>query len=177
MPLSLKHLEILELLSDPNNTRQDIISKTKINEVDLRSLINGNVQRLGPVALEFKTEYQKILSKKNEESKALFKENRAFVMMKLNQRLRKMMPDRPTKDMTVELCQMLNAMAKMGPQVEIGQMHTHYHLTQEERTNEFKRLVAAVSQDVRGRLSKAPGRGTAEHLKSPGTRDRRPKAE
>lgn len=176
MPLSQKHLDILELLSDPANTRQEISDKVGINDRDLRALINGDSARMGPIALEFKTEYQKILSKKNEEAKHLFKENRAFIMMKLNARLRKMMPDRPTKDMTAELCQMLNSMAKMGPQVEIGEVHTHYHLTKEERTNEFKRLVAAVSQDVRGRLSKSVGRGSAESTKSTGTRAGRPKA-
>jgi hypothetical protein len=171
------HRALLKDLADGALSKKEIALRHKISPDHLSALCTGNIAAGGAVAADFKTEFQKLLSKQTEDTKKLFKENKHLALTKINQRLKNLLPHQATKDMTAELCQILNAMAKLGPNVEIGEMHTHYHLTAEERVNEFRRLVAATSKDVRSRIQGTVGRGSAATSKPTGTRGRGPEKE
>ena len=175
--LSTKHQSILKDLATGSLTKKEIAKKNGIGAEHLSDLCSGNVKSAGVCATLFKTAYNKVLSDQTDDIKKLFKENKGLALKKLNQRLLNLLPLKATKDMTAELCQILNAMSKLAPQVEIGQMHTHYHLTQEERVDEFRRLVAATSKDDRSRLHDTVGRGSVATTKLVRTRSRRPKEE
>jgi transcriptional regulator with XRE-family HTH domain len=155
--LKEKHLLALKLLAEARLSRDEIAESCGMSKESLSNLCNGNVAACGDLALAFKTEYQKIVAKQTEDCEKLHKENKALVLTKLNQRLRNLLPFKPTKDMTVELVSILNALTR-ADQVVSGDVHTHYHLTAEERANEFKRLIALTAQDVQLQKSAEFGR-------------------
>jgi DNA-binding Lrp family transcriptional regulator len=171
--LQESHLKALKLLSEARLSISEIAKSVGLSQPTLSNLMAGNVKAAGSVALDFKTEYQKVLSKQTEESVKLLKENKSLALTKLNQRLRNIMAKKPTKDMTAEVAQILNALAKVDSQGKIeGGIHTHYHLTAEERVNEFRRLVAATAKDVGSRIHGSVGRGSAAAPKPIGSRGR-----
>lgn len=176
--LSDMHKKALSLIEEGIFSRNDIAKQCGFSAATLSNLCAGNVKAAGNVALDFKTEYQKIVSKQAEDSAKLLKENKALALEKLNQRLRVLMTHNPTKEMTVELTQILNALSKTEGGISVeGGIHTHYHLTKQERADEFRRLLAATAKDVRSRISGSAGRGAAAAVKPAGARGIRPQAE
>ena len=166
-----KHLQALKLLSEATLSRDDIAKTCGMSKETLSNLCNGNIAANGNVASLFKTEYQKIVSKQTEDTTKLLKENKSLALTKLNQRLRNILASKPTKDMTQEVAMILNALSKAEPHNDIsGGVHTHYHLTREERINEFKRLVAATAKDAGSRILGAVGRGSVAVAKPTGAR-------
>ena len=171
--LQSNHLEALKLLSEARLSISEIAKQVGLSQPTLSNLMAGNIKGAGIVASEFKTEYQKILSKQTEDTTKLLKENKALALAKINQRLRNISTDKPTKDMIQEVSMILNALSKAEPNVQVeGGVHTHYHLTREERINEFKRLVAATAKDARSRLCGSVGRGSVAVAKPTGSRGR-----
>jgi len=158
--LQEKHHLALKLLSEARLSRNEIAKSCGMSKETLSNLCNGNVAANGNLASEFKTEYQKIVSRQTEDCEKLLKENKTLALTKLNQRLRNLLPMKPTREMTTEVASILSALAKATPAIGIsGGLHTHYHLTQEERSNEFKRLIAAAAKDFQSQKNKTPGRG------------------
>ena len=167
------HRKALQLLSEARLSKEAIAAECGFSAPTLSNLCAGNIAAAGNVATEFKTEYQKVLSKQTEETTKLLKENKSLALTKLNQRLRNILADKPTKDMTQEVAMILNALSKAEPHNDIsGGVHTHYHLTREERINEFKRLVAATAKDAGSRILGAVGRGSVAVAKPTGARGR-----
>lgn len=150
-----KHRLALKLLAEAQLSRDEIAQSCGMSKETLSNLCNGNTAACGRLAQVFKTEYQKIVSKQTEEYKKLYKENKALVMTKLNQRLRNLLPFKPTKDMTTELVSILNALSKSDQTMHVtGELHATYRMSSDERINEFKRLLAALGQDQITRLSR-----------------------
>jgi transcriptional regulator with XRE-family HTH domain len=158
--LQEKHHLALKLLSEARLSRDEIAKSCGMSKETLSNLCNGNVAASGNLALAFKAEYQKIVTRQTEDCDKLFKENKILALTMLNQRLRNLLPFKATREMTLEVASILNALARATPAIGIsGGVHTHYHLTAEERRNEFKRLIAATAKDVRNQTHKTPGRG------------------
>lgn len=176
--LSDMHKKALELIAEGMFSRNQIANQCGFSAATLSNLCSGNIKAAGNIALEFKTEYQKIISKQSEDAVKLLKENKALALEKINQRLRLLMTQVATKDMTVELTQILNALSKTEGGISVeGGIHTHYHLTKQERADEFRRLLTATAKDVRSRISGSAGRGSVANVKPAGARGIRPQAE
>lgn len=176
--LQEKHHTALKLLAEGRLSRNEIAKSSGLSVSTLSGLCAGDVAAQGNVALLFKTEFNKITSKQTEDTLKLLKENKALALEKINQRLRSLLPHKTTKDMTQELTAILNALSKAEPHSDIsGGVHTHYHLTREERVNEFRRLVAATAKDDRSRIHGNVGRGPSAVIKPTGSRGRGQEAE
>ena len=158
--LTAEHKKAISLLK-AGTPRKQVEIVMSWSRDKLHALIMGDEKKgskaatLFKEALGFDSKKKKPVpgSELDNKAKLLLKENKRLALSKLNQRLTSLIPHTPTQKMCAELCSILKVLSAATPTFEIkGDMHTHYHLTKEERSNEFRRLLGKATEGIGRRV-------------------------
>jgi hypothetical protein len=180
--LKAKHWKALALIEEGGRSLKEIAKLVGWNYHTLLELYEGNTQKTGPIGELFLSELNKIHLRNSSKVKFLRKDNMKLAMQKLNEYLRSVQPAKINVALAKDLATLVNALAKAGPSVEIGQYSTHLSLyksfTDKEIEIEYQRLrniardalrqrrVPGTRQGKSGVLPDSVGEGNSESEES-----------
>jgi len=141
--LKPKHLKALKLLSE-NKSVDEVSKLSGIGRRQLFGLVAGDEHQSGPVAHEFSEEYRKEIDELTKKTETKVKKLKDQIITIFGQWLVANIPDPkhiPEKDKKFTI-DVLNALTKATPQINIGSLSYSKGLVGEDLANEFRRLTA-----------------------------------
>ena len=163
--LSVKHWKALELLEEGLLSVREIAKIVGWSEWTLYELMSGNIQKTGTLGELFYSELKKMHSRNVSKVKHLAKENQKLALIKLNERLRELKASKPSKEITMEMTKIMNAIGKIVPNVEINQSYSFTKgMTPEELVYEFNRLRSVAESALVGKGVQGSSEGGAGAL-------------
>lgn len=159
--LSPKHWKALELIEEGTLSVKQIALTIGWTDWTLYELMSGNTQKNGELGELFYSELKKLHTRNVSKVKHLFKDNQRLALVKLNERLRVLKNEKPTEDISKEICKIMNSLGKAGPSVEINStsFSVTHGMTAQELMHEFSRLgtLARSALDGAGVSCPEPG--------------------
>jgi len=162
--LAPKYWKALELVEEGTLSLKEIARSIGMSQWTLYELMSGNTAKTGSTGELFYAELRKMHARNVSKVKHLHKDNQRLALIQLNDRLRDLHSQKPTKAVTAEICKILNSIGKAQPNVEITNNSWSYTqgLTPEELMYEFQRLgtIARSTLDgtgVQGTFERGPG--------------------
>lgn len=169
--LTPKHLKALSLIEENSGLSVGEIAKASgFNASYLYKLMEADPDT-GPIGQLFKTHLNKVYDNIGKRVKKNTKATQDVLIKKL----KKWSEDLPASKMNAEhvkkACDILHALAKSTPKVEIGSLSITRHFSTEEIVNEYKRLTALARFALEG--TGVPGiaeggKGALHRLIAPG---------
>ena len=141
--LNAKHLKALELLSRGDKSIKSIAEEVGYKPASLYDLVEGNVERAGPVAELFNAEMTKVDKKLSRKIKSTLRQNKVLAMKLINDVLFGFQTQGVMGEDEIKiLISINNTLAKESPNVEIGNLSYNYTkgLSAEELVYEYNRL-------------------------------------
>jgi hypothetical protein len=136
--LSDKHKKAINALVNGDTVKQ-AAKKSGLSEDQLYSLKEGQA-KAGSISSLFKSELDRLTVKQFEKVKNLTKATQRLALEKVQQFLLDRAGEKPDAELVKQCTTILNSIGKITPNVEIGEFHTHTHLSGEELVSEFQRL-------------------------------------
>lgn len=172
--LEPKHFKALELIEENTLSIEEIAKSCKMSKNNLYDLIEGR-ETTGNTGVLFQVELEKVLKKIDRRIKTNSKKLRDTLHRKLEKWAFEL-PDKLEDSHIRRAVELLNSVHKALPHIEIGEIHYHKGLSQEDIVNEFKRLSAIARLTSDGiTIQKSSQRGTREILESLGGGNQVPK--
>ena len=161
--LNPKHLKALSLIGENTGLSTREIAKAVGFSTDhMRHLIEGH-QSTGPVGQLFKTALNKTYDKISKRVKKNSKATQDTLIKKLRKWADDLPAYRMNESQVKKACDILHALSKATPKVEIGSISITKHMNSEELVNEFKRVTALARYALEGvRVSSTSKGGTGE---------------
>jgi hypothetical protein len=165
--LSPKHYKALELIAENTMSLKEIAKASGIPEDNLYDLCEGNPST-GNTGVLFQIELDKVLKQLDKKTRISSKKLRNTLHRKLEKWAFEL-PAQLEDSHVRRAVELLNSVHKAIPQIEIGEVHYHKGMDQEDIVNEFKRLSAIARLTSDGiAIQKSSPRGTREILESLG---------
>jgi hypothetical protein len=161
--LSPKHLQALDLIRSHTLSYRQIAKIVGWSEDYLQTLIAGDTSKCGSSATLFAAEVDKIDAETQKEIKHLTREVKQSILCVFDDYTKSCKGAKVTEDTRKEMVSIMNALAKVTPNVEIGSFSYTKGLSVEDLYNEFKRLKGSgldgrgVSPTFQTRTRALPG--------------------
>jgi hypothetical protein len=148
--LTPKHHKALSLIEENSGLSVAEIAKAAgFNTSYLYKLMEAD-PTCGPVGQLFKTALNKVYDNIGKRAKKNAKRTQDVLIKKLRKWAEKLPADKMNENHVKKACDILHALSKATPKIEIGHISITKHLSTEEIVNEYKRLTTLAQYALDG---------------------------
>ena len=162
--LNPKHLKALSLIEENTGLSTSEIAKAcGFSTNYLHKLIEAHPDA-GPVGQLFRTSLNRVYENISKRVKKNTKSTQDVLIKKLRKWSEALPADKMNAEHVKKACDILHALAKSTPRVEIGSISITKHFSPQEIINEYKRLTALARFTLEGHGVSSPAEGGAREL-------------